>query len=132
MLYAWTTAGKDVFHSDTRDVAKSGLPTISLGKKELTAGSNCLGKQRHWVILEEQLHKKVRLNNKKACIAFPWLHPWDSSLILKVCLLDICMPCFLVLTYKPTIGTLAQPYTLLETSLLICRIFVWLCCIFCM
>lgn len=71
LLYAWTTAGKDVFHLDTRDVAKSELPTISLAKRELTAGWNCLGKQRHWVILEEQLHKKVSLKNKKACIAFP-------------------------------------------------------------
>ena len=83
--------------------------------------SNCLGKQRHWVILEEQFHKKVSLNNKKSLHSFSLAtslrQQFDSQgLLIRY------LPCFLVLTNKPTTGTLAQPYALLETLLQICRI----------
>ena len=55
---------------------KSGCWQISLAEKELTTGSNCSGKQRQRVILKMQLSKKAVLTSKKACLSFPYLHPW--------------------------------------------------------
>ena len=50
---------------------RAGGRLISLAEKDPIMGSNCPRKQRHKVILKEQLSKKAPLTNKKACLAFP-------------------------------------------------------------
>ena len=52
------------------DVRNSWLLVISPTEKELTAGSNCCGKQRHGEIVKVKLSKIASLIDKKACSAF--------------------------------------------------------------
>ena len=52
------------------DVPNSWLLVISPTEKELTAGSNCCGKQRHGEIVKVKLSKIASLIDKKACSAF--------------------------------------------------------------
>ena len=52
------------------DVPNSWLLVISPTEKELSAGSNCCGKQRHGEIVKVKLSKIASLIDKKACSAF--------------------------------------------------------------
>ena len=67
--------------SVNRDVTKSLLPANFTHQKRPYHQLKLLWnrRQRHGVILKEQLSEKDALTYKKACPAFPQLHPWVKS-----------------------------------------------------
>ena len=70
-----------------RNVTKSRLPAFFTGLKGAHHRAKLLWKIKTWtnIILKVQLSKKAGLINKKACLAFPYIHPWDFSWLLWAC-----------------------------------------------